>query len=545
MPLKRAVRRLRQQAPRSPWEHVTGLDDSRRLSDSAGKRVLLATGVGGHPVAPVLDGLVGSALWLRGAEVSFLLCDGLLPACEMCQYVSFPHPGEFVEHGPQKRLCSSCFNRGRTFLERLPPKLHTYSSFVPVDAVAAARAQALALGLDECYSLEENDVRLGEQIRAGVIRFFGKADLSSESDQLVVAVARRYAAAALTSALVFTRVLEELRPDVVVAHHGIYIPQGILGEVARRVGVRVVNWGTAYRDRTVIYSHGDTYHRTFLDEPTTWDDRPLTNEQEEELLAFLAARRRGEGDWRWVTPEAALRREDQERAEIVGELGLDPDRPVVGLLTNVLWDAQLYYEGQAFADMLEWLWFTIDYFSARPDRQLLIRIHPHEVKHGNRQPVGPEVARRYPVLPENVHVVGHDSPLNTYALMDLCRSVLIYGTKTGVELTPLGKPVIVAADAWIRGKGLTLDASTKDEYAALLEEAASLPRLDDATITRARRYAFHYFFRRMIPLSSLRPSQEEVTLGVSSLEELFPGSDPGLDVICAGILDAEDFVIDA
>lgn len=545
MPLRRAVRRLRRQAPRSPWQHVAGLDRPQRPESGVGRRVLLATGVGGHPVAPILDGLVGTALWLRGSDVSFLLCDRVLPACEMCQLVEFPQADDFAEHGPQRRICPSCFDRGRTFLEPLPAPLHLYGSYAPATDVAELRARTGTFTLEQCFSFEDDGLRLGEQVRAAVIRFFGKADLSSEPDRLVLATARRYAVGALTSSLVFTRALDALRPDVVVAHHGVYVPQGVLGEVARRAGVRVVNWGTAYRDRTVIYSHGDTYHRTFLDEPTTWDDRSLTTEQEQDLLAFLAARRRGEGDWSWITPEAALRRDEQERAELVGELGLDPDRPVVGLLTNVLWDAQLYYEGHAFADMLEWLWFTIDFFAARPDRQLLIRIHPHEVKHGNRQPVGPELARAYPVLPENVHVVGHDSPLNTYALMDLCRSVLIYGTKTGVELTPLGQPVIVAADAWIRGKGLTLDASTKAEYTALLEGASSLPRLDAETVARARRYAFHYFFRRMIPLSSLEPGRDEVTLGIRSLDELLPGRDPGLDVICNGILDGEEFVFDA
>ena len=543
MPLKRALRRLRGSTARSPWERVSGLD--RDTGAMHGKRVLLATGVGGHPVAPVLDGLVGSALWLRGANVSFLLCDEVLPACEMCQLVDFSRPENFVEQGPQKQLCPPCFSRGRAFLDPLQPPLHLYSAFAPAADVAAAQAGARELTLDECFGYEDDGLRLGEQVRAAVIRFFGKADLTSEPDDLVLAAACRYAAGALISALVFGRALDELAPEIVVAHHGVYVPQGVLGEVARRNGVRVVNWGTAYRDRTVIYSHADTYHRTFLDEPATWDEQPLTEVQEAELMEFLAARRRGEGDWNWITPEAALRREEQERAAVVGELGLDADRPVVGLLTNVLWDAQLYYEGHAFADMLEWLWFTIDFFAAHPDRQLLIRIHPHEVKHGNRQPVGPELARRYPVLPENVHVVGHDSPLNTYALMDLCRSVLIYGTKTGVELAPLGQPVIVAADAWIRGKGLTLDASTREEYAALLKRSASLDRLDDDTVARARRYAFHYFFRRMIPLSSLEPGRDEVTLGIASLDDLLPGNDPGLDVICEGILNGTEFVFDA
>jgi hypothetical protein len=529
----------------SPWKSILQQPVPERLDVAGGRRVLLATGVGGHPIAPVVDGLVGASLWLRGADVSFLLCDAALPACEMCQYVSFPDVGEFVRHGPQRRLCAPCFDRGRSLLEPLPPQLHRYRELLPDGAAAASLERAASMSLQECYEFEEDGLRLGEQARASTIRFFGKADLDTEPPELVLAAARRYAAGAITAAAILRRALERLEPEVVVAHHGVYLPQGVLGEVARSLGVRVVNWGTSYRDRTVIYSHGDTYHRTLVDEPVSaWADRRLTADEERELLEFLAARRRGEGDWSWYTPEAALRREEQERVELAAALGLDPDRPVVGLLTNVIWDAQLYYEGHAFRDMLEWLWFTIDHFAERPDRQLLIRIHPHEVKFGNRQPVEPELRRRYPVLPENVHVVGYDSPLNTYGLMSLCRSVLIYGTKTGVELTPLGQPVVVAADAWIRGKGLTLDASSKQEYAALLERAPALEPLDETTVVRARRYSYHYFFRRMIPLSSLEPGRSELTLGIESLADLLPGRDPGLDVICQGILEGREFIFD-
>lgn len=543
MPLRDVLRRLRRSTLRSPWEGPQAQGLPRRLADASGKRVLVATGVGGHPIAPVLDGLVGTSLWLRGADVSFLLCDSLLPACEMCQFTDFVSLQEFVEHGPQPRLCPPCFDRGRAYLDPLPPELHTYSSLLEPAELAASNREYAGLTLEECFSFERDGLRLGEQVRAAVLRFFGKADVSTEPADLLLGTARRYAAGAIATALVVERALAQLQPDVVVAHHGMYVPQGVLGEVARRDGVRVVNWGTSYRDRTVIYSHGDTYHRTFIDEPVeTWDDRPLSLQQEQELLDFLTARRRGEGDWNWVTPESALRRDEQQRTDLIGALALDPTRPIVGLLTNVLWDAQLYYEGHAFENMLEWLWFTIDYFALHPDVQLLVRIHPHEVKQGNRQPVGPELAARYPELPPNVRVVPHDHPFNTYALMDLCRSVLIYGTKTGVELTPFGMPVIVAADAWIRGKGLTLDAATKDEYTALLEQAGTLPKLDPETIARARRYAYHFFFRRMIPVFSLEPNRDELTVGIQSFEDLLPGRDPGLDVICAGILDGKEFV---
>ena len=44
---------------------------------------------------------------------------------------------------------------------------------------------------------------------------------------------------------------------------------------------------------------------------------------------------------------------------------------MIGLLTNVSWDAQLHYPANAFANMLDWLVQTCRYFATRPDLQLL------------------------------------------------------------------------------------------------------------------------------------------------------------------------------
>lgn len=516
-----------------------------RLEDAAGSRILCATSVGGAALTRTVDSLVAVALWLRGAEPTMLLCDGALPACEVCTYVQFPAPAEFVARGPQKRLCPPCYSEGAAFYEPLPVPVARYSLYLEPHDAAEAAARAARLDLEECFTFEERELQLGEQARAGMLRFFGKAQLDDEPEELVLGAARRYAAGAIVTARVAERVIERLEPDCLVAHHGVYVPQGVLGEVARREGVDVVNWGPSYRNTTIIASHGDSYHRTLISEPHgLWDDRPLAQEEEEELLEYLDSRRRGRGDWTWVTPEAALRPEVQERERLLDELALDPGQPIVGLLTNVLWDAQLYYEGHAFEDMLEWLWMTIDYFVEHPELQLIVRIHPHEVKSGNRQPVAAEIARRYPVLPDRIKIVPHDHSYNTYSLMGLCRAVLIYGTKTGVELTPYGLPVIVAGDAWIRGKGLTIDVSSKQEYREALDSLPTLEPLDPETIARARRYAHHYFMRRMIPLSSLDPTAAAPELAIESAEELLPGRDPGLDVICDGILYGTPFVFD-
>lgn len=532
-------------APESPWKSVLGAGTPERGTEYGGVRVLCATSVGGHPIARVIDSLVGMGCWMRGADVRYLLCDGALPACEVCQYDVFSTPQEFVRRGPQRRHCNGCFSTGLRYLEPLPVLTHRYGDLLDRGAAERALSEAQEMALEDCFKFAPDGLALGEQVRANALRFFGKADLSSEPEELVLAVAQRYAAGAMVTRVVAERAIERWAPDVITAHHGIYVPQGVIGVVARSLGVRVVNWGPSYRSTTVMFSHDDTYHHTAIDEPTSvWDDRELTHDQEQDLLRYLAERRRGRGDWQWIVPEAALRPTMQERNELVAALSLDTTKPVYGLLTNVLWDAQLYYEGHAFPDMLDWLAVTLEHFS-RSGRQLIVRIHPHEIKQGNRQPVEPWIRERFPELPANIKIVSHDSDLNTYALMDLCAAVLIYGTKTGVELTPMGIPVVVAGDAWIRGKGLTVDVSAREEYDELLNRLEEIEPLSEATIRRARRYAYHYFFRRMLPFSSLEASGTiPPALRIASLNDLRRGRDPGLDVAVDGVLAGRPFVFD-
>jgi hypothetical protein len=51
----------------------------------------------------------------------------------------------------------------------------------------------------------------------------------------------------------------------------------------------------------------------------------------------------------------------------------------------------------------------------------------------------------------------------------------------------------------------------------------------------------------MIPVACIQPTAgaSAYTVELQSLNELLPGSDPGLDVICNGILHGSDFVYPA
>jgi predicted nucleic acid-binding protein len=540
--LRLLVRRLRARTGYPDWRRIQrdALTIPRAGDRRGSTRVLIATSVGSHLPGTSLESVLGAALALRGAEPEVLLCDGVLPACLACDVTWYPDQQQFVRHGPSRDLCHACYAPGAAMYHSLGLPVHTYGSQVTPEESAAAAHTAATVPVEEIAGYRLEGLAVGEHALAGTLRFFARATLETEPH--AQAVLRRYFHAALLTVAATRRLVRNRGYRVVVLHHGIYVPQGLIGEVCRREGVRVVTWNPAYRKHRFVFSHDDTYHHTLMNEPAeTWEDLPWTAEMEAELLDYLKSRWHGAEDWIWFHERPEI-----DVAAISREVGVDFSKPTIGMLTNVMWDAQLHYPANAFSNMLDWTLQTIRYFATRPELQLLIRAHPAELRGTlpSRQPIVEEIRKAFPILPANVFVVPPESQVSTYSAMSACDAVIIYGTKTGVELTSVGIPVIVAGEAWIRNKGITLDATSPAQYFSILDRLPLRQRLDDATIGRARKYAYHFFFRRMIPLEFMQPRNgwPPFAVGIDSLAELLPGASPGLDLICEGILTGSPFI---
>jgi len=539
--LKNRLQRLRVRGDRPDWGKVQGVDSLPAVQQATAGTVLIATSLGAQLDVAVLESVLAAALRLRDAEVHVLLCDAVLPACHLGALQGFRNAASMERDGPKKLLCPGCFGPAATMFGKLGVKVLRYSEFLDADDRRFARDLARSVPFDEIGNVTVGSVAIGEHAVAGALRFFARATVDDEPG--AEAIFRRYLEAACLTARTIHNLLDEHSYTRAVFHHGIYVPQGVIGEVARARGVGVVNWNPAYRSKSFIFSHDDTYHRTMMSEPTeTWERLDLDDERKAILTDYLRSRWTGGRDW-----ISFNRNPIGELAAITAETGVDFSRPIVGMLTNVMWDAQLHYPANAFPNMLEWCVDTIRYFAGRPDLQLLIRVHPAELTGSlrSRQHVTEEIARAFPSLPSNVFVLGPESTASTYVAMMECDSVIIYGTKTGVELTAMGIPVVVAGEAWIRNKGITMDAYDRQGYLDILRTLPLGKRLDESTVARARKYAYHFFFRRMIPLDFMEPGRTTLArCDISYLAQLSPGQSAGLDVICDGILSGTPFVYD-
>ena len=528
------------------WAALLSRDSARweaaRAAAKNGPSVLLANYFGVDTQSTMVNSLLAVALTLRGAQVHFLLCDEALPACGVAKILNIK-PEELVTAGPSRLLCGKCFSPTEKLFQSFGLPTHRYSEFISTEELQRARNLSSDLPITEIREYHLDGVAVGEHALAGALRFYVRGNV--EDEPVGEAVLRRYFNASLLTTFATRRLLNAFSLRCVCAIDGMYVPIGTIGEVARRQKVRVVNWVSAYRKRSFIFSHENAFHHALLSEPTThWENMTWTPEMEVEILDYLKSRWYGTRDW-----IAYVENPQDDVSVIARKLGVNFSKPCVGLLTNIVWEGQVHYRGTVFSSMLEWTLETIRYFANRPDLQLIIRVHPAELRAPelSRQPIIDEIMRTFRTLPRNVFIIPPDSPISTYATMLKCDSVIIYGTRAGVELTSLGIPVIVAGEAWIRNKGVALEADSPEEYFRLLDRLPLEERLSEAVTQRARKFAYHYFFRRMIPLPFMDPTPgwPPFRLELSTIDDLMPGRSVGLDVICDGILNGGEFIYPA
>src|SRR3546814_11001964 len=114
------------------------------------------------------------------------------------------------------------------------------------------------------------------------------------------------------------------------------------------------------------------------EDTAVWESLSLdVDDRRRRLDRYVGSRRQGTADWIHFNRDPP-----SSFAAIAAALGLRGDLPIVTLLTNVAWDAQLHFPGNAFAGMLDWVRSTIGTFAGRAHVPLVIRSEEPRVGEG-------------------------------------------------------------------------------------------------------------------------------------------------------------------
>jgi hypothetical protein len=289
--------------------------------------------------------------------------------------------------------------------------------------------------------------------------------------------------------------MQSNKPDVVLIPNGLILEMGIVFRVARHLGID-----------TVTYEFNDQREQIWLAQNSSIMQQetdylvearchlPVTDEMFERVADLENARRgarvwgKSKRLWQYVSSQGA--------AETRKMLGLD-DRPVVMLAANVLGDSLTLGRDIFAASMTEWITKTVQYFAKRTDVQLVIRVHPGEKLVPQAKSMGTVVREALPELPSHIHVIGALDKINTYDLIEIADVGLAYTTTVGLETAMNGRPVISCGQTHYRGRGITIDPNSWDEYYTVLEKVlGDIPahQLNEKQIEFAWNYAYRFFF---------------------------------------------------
>jgi capsule polysaccharide export protein KpsC/LpsZ len=189
----------------------------------------------------------------------------------------------------------------------------------------------------------------------------------------------------------------------------------------------------------------------------------------------------------------------EEREKTLQRFNLDSGKATYTLFTNVLWDAASAQREIAFANAIEWVFETIEWFASHPEKQLIVKIHPAEVVIGTNQPFAELITNRFPALPANVRMIKPDEKVNSWSIYEVTDLGLVHTTTAGMELPLLGIPSIVVSKTHFRGRGFTIDLNSKDAYFDYLSQFKKENVETERSKILAERYAFLLFERYQVP----------------------------------------------
>lgn len=478
------------------------------------------------------------SLRLRGAEVSYVLCDGLYSDCDVHWAATDPRtPG----------ACERCQAQVTSLVAGMGMEFRWLGRWLDPQDARDARAWAAALPLGELLDARFDDHPLGEWIRSSTHTHLRRSHLDP-ADPQVEAVLRSYLYSAAVASRALARLLDDERPDALLLFNARMSSLRVCFELARARGIRTVIHERGARDESLLVRVDA--HPIELgpvrDWWSAWRDVPLTREEAEAAVGLVEERRHGKNTgWHAFTGAPT-----EEVAQVRAELRLDPARPTWLLFTSS--DDEIAADTDwfgAYVGQDEWLADTIAFAARHPELDLVVRGHPNT---GSKRSTGVNESQLqrlralFADVPPNVRFVDPTDEVSTYTLMDLADAGLAMHSTAGMEMAAQGKPVVMAAPVPFADDVVCRSVATREDYPAVLERLAAEQPAPSLEVRRhALRFIHLNFFRSAVdfPLVHM-PDPATGQLRWRTTAELRPGLDAGLDRMCRMVLEGEPVVPD-
>ena len=396
------------------------------------------------------------------------------------------------------------------------------------------------LGPEDIIALSYKDVQLGDLVIASTIRYY-YCNGPEWDNPIFLNKAREFAESSLKLAQIFEDLFIKERPDKIVTSHGIYVSWGIPFRMARKMNIAVDVYGASYRKDTLRFYHNAPNAPFPEGEWELFRNQNLNEKEKKEVEKYTNTRSDQSED-----SVSLFSDKDVFPAELKHfiEESTKSERKLFCLFTNISWDAYMFrQESHSFNSMIEWVKENIEYFSNRKDASLIIKAHPAEDFF--------KVPEEYRIkrivgnaLPENIYFINEVANIKPVLLYPFINVGLIYTSTVSIEMAFENIPVLTAGvGGHYSNNGFTIDPLTKKEYFEKINSFIEGSIHFEPDLEMAKRYMHFRFFKEALKNDLLVVENYKIKkYNFSSLNDLMPGINRTLDIICNGILNDSRFL---
>lgn len=502
--------------------------DKIELPEKNKLKILYGPSFSIYPPCYIHDAIFSYALRLRGAEIIPIYCDSVQSI--ECSYCGGVWGGKEFE-----KNCINCRTTSENLWKGTGLKPLKFSSYLRSEDVRGIDNELDSLEEGKWIEYESDGLPYGKWAKDLLVNMYVVGDYRLIKDH--ERLGRVHLKNLLICGKIYPKILDEIKPDRVIANDSFYGMWAILQKLCERRGIPFYSHWSGTRQNSWCYAYNDASMN--LDFSKAWgkySQIPLDVRRIEKADRWLEGRLAGKEMIFDTASLASYKTEDFDLSK------MDFRKPTAFLPANIVWDLSALNRDIFYADMMEWIVETIEWFRMHPQYQLILKPHP-----GEQDPAIPETIERVEVvlkyrgitLPENIFMISPKSKTSVYQLFPLINVGLVFTTTVGIEMAAHGIPVLTIGKSPYRDLGFTIDPVNKDEYFDALEKTLKGSDLLDKEIQKdlSRKfilfYNYHYYTK--IDFMDYKWGEEPV-IKIKSINDLQRGKNKYLDYIADSVI---------
>jgi len=290
---------------------------------------------------------------------------------------------------------------------------------------------------------------------------------------------------------ILSNILSNIKPDYCIFKHGIYLLHGTPNNILKKLKIPFSVYDTGYGNSSLVYGHNEKYN-DYISKMSYNDflDRGQINFDLEFVDDLIIKRRSGQ-----IGINNNYVAKDWSNDN-------NPKRNLsVGVFCNVLWDANIVYEGTAYPSHQEFLVDIINNAIKYNEIDYYICPHPIEDKadFNEKETVAALFQSTFDELPDNVFIL--DREVSSYQVAEEVDVCFVYTSSIGLELAARGMLVYVFGGlSTYSNKGFVTDVNQKSELKDILNSLPLSETNEDRFNRIKKAKEFIYFQEKLHPI---------------------------------------------